>query len=55
MEEYKTLCFKTEKMAHKNKQEISIYFASRFIDSEILQGTDERGNIGFYITYTITK
>jgi hypothetical protein len=55
METYSTLCFKTQKQASKNQKEIESYFESRFIDSEILKGIDERGVKGFYIKYNLIK
>jgi hypothetical protein len=55
METYSTLCFKTQKQSSKNQKEIESYFGSRFIDSEILNGIDERGVKGFYIKYNLIK
>ena len=55
MKTYTTLSFKTEKQANKNMMEINTYFKDHLINSEILQGTDERGNYGFYVKYNLSK
>jgi hypothetical protein len=55
METYSTLCFKTQKQAIKNQNEINSYFNSRVINSEIVKGVDERGVKGFYVKYRLLK
>lgn len=51
MEKYETLCFKTKKTAEKHKKEISDYFKIPLENCNILQGTDERNNTGYYVEY----
>jgi hypothetical protein len=55
MEAYSTLCFKTQKQALRNQTEIELYFGSRLVNSEILEGIDERGFKGFYVKYNLAK
>jgi len=55
METYSTLCFKTQKQALKNQKDIQSYFKGRLVDSEILEGIDERGIKGFYVKYNLVK
>ena len=55
METYSTLCFETQQQAVKNKAEINSYFNSRIINSDVLEGVDERGVKGFYVKYNLIK
>ena len=49
---YDTLAFITKKEAEKNKQEIENYYGSQLArKSEIIEGTDERGNYGYQVVY----
>ena len=54
-ETYETLSFRTGKQANNNLIEIETHFSGRIIKSEILKGTDERGNYGFYVKYSLLK
>ena len=53
MSQYRTLCFKTKKIAQKNELEIKQYFKNFLISSEINEGTDERGKNGFFVQYIL--
>jgi hypothetical protein len=55
MKTYSTLCFKTRKQALKNQVEIELYFGSGLVNSEILEGVDERAVKGFYVKYNLAK
>jgi len=55
MEFYRTLCFKTKQIAEKNKTEIEDYFNDKIVSTQVQQGTDERGNEGYYVSYTIRE
>lgn len=52
---YQTLTWETKKEAQKNEKEIKEHFGTRFLKSEILHGKDERGNVGFYVSYVLKK
>lgn len=54
IEEYRTLSFKTKRVANKNLKEIKEYFNQRILDIGINKGIDERGNNGFYVWYILT-
>ena len=53
MIQYRTLCFKTKRIAQKNELEIKQYFKSFLLSSEINEGIDERGKSGFFVQYTL--
>lgn len=53
-EDYRTLSFKTERIATKNMNNLKSYFGSRILDIGIDRGVDERGNDGFYVWYVLT-
>jgi len=55
VEDYRTLCFKTERIALKNKSDIESYFGERLVKSEVLFGDDERGDKGYYVKYELKK
>ena len=48
---YKTLCTTREKSL-KNKRDIEEYFEN-ISECVVLFGTDERGNVGYYVEYTL--
>jgi hypothetical protein len=52
---YTTLAFKTKKEADKNAKEIEDYFNERFVNSEVVFGTDERGKKGYQVNYELKK
>lgn len=54
-EEYRTLSFKTKKVANKHKEEIETYFKQRVLDIGIDIGVDERGYNGYYVWYILTE
>ena len=55
IEGYEAGAFKTKTTAEKNQKEIKDYFGQKFLKSEIINGTDDKGNYGYLVKYTLKK
>ena len=55
IDHYATLTFKTRNEALKNERDIKSYFADCITESAIEYGTDERGNTGYFVRYSLAE
>ena len=55
VEIYDTDSFETKIIAEKNQEEIKDYFGERLLESEIVNGIDDKGNYGYQVKYKLKK